>query len=154
MLPPHVLDPPKLIKGITPTVRNQSDSVTFTCSFVGVPAPSIDWYKQDNPELNNGLAGKRETDDARDVLIVNSPGVSIVESTIQRMDNLEESQSALTISSLVRSSNEGLYTCRGRNDVENVIGTVMDASATLTVHGKPHQLVAYDTILMGLCGKY
>ena len=55
--------------------------------------------------------------------------------TIQRSDNLEESQSILTISSLVRSSDERIYSCIGRNEVENIVGSVTTACASLTVNG-------------------
>ena len=154
-LPFFALEPPKLIKGFTDVVKNQSDSVTFRCSFEGVPAPSIEWYIQDIAEVGNGMLespcstdeepgsgipGKFIVDDgAIGVLIKNSTRVSIKKTIIKRNDSLEESQSTLTISSVDRSSDEGLYTCRGKNDVENILETVTAACATLTVYGKLHE---------------
>ena len=104
---------------------------------MGVPAPSIDWYVrvEDIAELGSGMLEKvYMEDDTSSMVIERSTRVSIYNTTIQRMDNLEENQSTLNISSLVRGSDEGLYTCIGRNEVGNIIGT----SATLTVYGKPH----------------
>ena len=134
-------------------MRNQSDSVTFRCSFVGVPAPSIEWYIQDIAEVGNGILGALNTDDepgsgmpgkliaddgAIGVQIEASTRVSIIMTPKEREDNLEEIQSTLIISSVVRSTDEGLYTCRGKNDVENILETVTAACATLTVYGKLH----------------
>lgn len=103
----------------------QSDSLTFSCSFVGVPAPSIDWYKQDFGDVGSAT------------LLENNARVSIVKIMNVTVDNLQECQSTLTISSLVRANDEGVYTCTGGNGVANLIGTSTSASANLTVHGKP-----------------
>lgn len=101
------------------------DPLTFSCSFVGVPAPSTDWYKQGVGDVSNTT------------LIENTTRVSIFKRIHMRDDNLQECQSTLTISSLVRASDEGVYTCTGRNEVANLLGTSTSASAILIVQGGP-----------------
>ena len=133
-----ISDPPRLIEGLTDTVRNQSDSVTFNCSFLGVPAPVIEWYLQNIEDISINMGSKHETEDvASGTLIESNMGVSIVKTTKDRADNFEECQSTLTISFLVRSRDEGVYSCRGRNDVNSKITTTTSSSANLIVHGKP-----------------
>ena len=136
--------------------------MTFTCSFVGVPAPSIDWYihvqldeeesdeedsdkEGDNGDHSDGFEGKRNAEnDASFVLIETSARVRIVERPIPRTDSLEQTQSVLTISSLIRSHDMGQYECIGRNEVENLIGTVTVGYAFLTVYGKTQHNVALN----------
>ena len=94
---------------------------------------------QDIAELSSGMLEKLDMeDDASGVLIESNTRVFITKGQPRSVGSLEESQSTLTIISLVRSNDEGLYTCRGRNEVDNIIGTVTAASATLTVYGKQH----------------
>ena len=141
---------------------------------MGVPAPSIDWYihvqlyeedsdgedsdREDsdgedsdkegsNGEHNNGSEGRRnaENDDSF-VLIETSTRVTIVEEPVPRRDNLEQTQSVLTISSLIRSSDMGQYKCSGRNQVRNLIDTITTSYTFLTVYGKTQHIVALSTL--------
>ena len=141
--PDCALDPPYLVEGLASTIRNQSDSVTFRCFFTGVPAPFIDWYirvhAQDDSEPDNGaLVGKRDTEDGVYGMLIEANERVSIEATTQRAGFPEESRSVLTIKSLVRSRDEGEYTCKGRNGVANLIDTPTFSSATLTVYGKSH----------------
>ena len=128
---------------------------------MGVPAPSIDWYisiqiygedrngedsreEGDNGENGNGLVGKRNAeDDDGFVLIETSARVTIAEEPVPRTDNLEQTQSVLTISPLI--SDMGEYKCSGMNEVENLIDTVTASYTFLTVYGKTQHIVALST---------
>ena len=130
-------DPPRLIEGLSNMVRNQSDSVTFKCSFLGVPAPAIEWYLQDIKDISSGMQSKDKTENVDSgTLIESNMGGSIVNSTKHRVDNFDESQSTLIISSLIRSRDEGTYSCRGRNNVNSKVIAITFSSANLTVYGK------------------
>lgn len=99
---------------------NESFGATFTCSFDGIPAPNVTWYRQES----NGSEVSIEDDGGKyDIL-----DTSATENTT----NLIVITSTLTIRDL-NVTDQLTYRCHGENGVENAIGADNDATASLIV---------------------
>ena len=90
---------------------------SFTCEAFGIPLPLILWYFNDSSDP------------------LSSDQFQIQNSTIVNSSGLAISMSTLTITSTLRSSHEGSYTCLAINNVNNLIGTPESAMTSLTVQG-------------------
>ena len=111
------IDPPSVsVQPVSLTV-NQSDMASFTCEAFGIPLPLILWYFNDSSDP------------------LSSDQFEIQNSTRVNSSGLAISMSTLNITSTLRSSHEGNYTCQAINNVNNLIGTPESAMTSLTVQG-------------------
>ena len=105
----------------TALLRKATEYALFTCIVSGIPPPIVQWSTP-----NGTITEKRGK-------------VSITETTINSADGeLVLIRSQLLILNLTNSDQQ-LYTCTGKHsvDVNNFIGAVNNASASLLVRGKP-----------------
>ena len=116
-------DPPDLIQGISNVTKNESDVVTFTCIFIGIPIPTVEWIR-----LTAG----------REVPIPLSQSL-MVSSSQNRSTGLYIVHSTLLIPNTdggLKKTDGGKYSCIGINAAANLIGAVNESSAFLTVQGE------------------
>ncbi len=97
---PRILTP---VINFTYTV-NESDSVTFNCSASGIPAPSINWFRNGSATDTRFSISQSQVDDNYELSDSRGTGFLVT--------------SQLTISA-TRDEDSGQYQCRAENDVGN-----------------------------------
>ena len=113
----NFIAPANISSHIRNTIGNETYGASFTCSVTGIPRPSVTWSRIESGE---------------EITISNSEKFVITSSNMIEEYGVETVTSELMIMDLT-VSDELTYLCRGRNDVENVIGAVNVSSASLTV---------------------
>lgn len=118
IVPPYysLIDPPRVTLTPSLTVINQTNTTLFTCELFGIPTPTVTWSKTQN----------------RNRVILMEPGT---DPNITTTVNGYNVTSVLLFNSSLHTD-EGNYTCKGVNDVVNIIDSPELDTTTLFVQGE------------------
>ena len=111
-------DPANILSSFSDTIENASNTLNLSCTFEGIPTPQIHWY------IIPTSTGEEQQ-------LSNSERITI----IHVLNEDGNSFSELIIDDL-HKNDEGNYTCRGINGVENLIGSADSSEGFLTIYGR------------------
>ena len=103
---------------ITPTTSltvNVTDMASINCSVFGIPLPNVTWIVSDD-----GLE-MEVTSDGDEIEIVET--------------DVDNTRVSVLMFNNVSKFDEGLYSCIGRNDIDNVLNTPTSGSISFIVQG-------------------
>ena len=121
-------DPPLISVGPSVTVVNETNTTSFTCTAFGIPTPVVEWFKL-------------SSDPASATLVSSSDQINITQ-----VINGNNVTSVLLFTSPVRTD-EAMYTCRGTNNVTNVISSPENDTVQLYVQGESSVWKLMSTLL-------
>ena len=115
--------------------KNESDVITFTCIFTGLPAPTVEWTR---------LTAGSEVPTPLSLMLISSSqnhstGLYVTNSTLL-IPNTDGG---------LKKTDEGQYNCMGINAATNLIRAVNKSSAFLTVQGERYD--KHTTLLYYTC---
>ena len=119
------LDPASITRGLQNiTIRNETDSVIFSCTVIGIPHPNIIWARANSsqsPFTSTFLTNSSKTETSTTETLVQHNQIMI--------------NTTLEVRNLRKEDDEGYYRCTAINNVQNLIQANHDSTGHLIVQG-------------------